>query len=437
MARPDSPDALASAFHDLPAAPLCVGYSGGLDSRVLLETLAALPDALPDARHGGLRAHHVHHGLHPDADEWAAHCSTVCAELQVALTVSRVRVDIVGQGLEASARNARHAAFEADLTRGEVLVLAHHRDDQAETFLLRALRASGPDALGAMRRWRGFGPGQLWRPLLDTPRSVLESHARQHGLEWIEDPGNRDQSLDRNFLRQRMLPILRERWPHADAALAGSAALCSLAGELLDVDDARAIATASTPDPATLSLAGLRALPAARRARVLRRWILTLGLPRLPAHGIEQIERNVLDARDDSDATFAWHGAAVRAWRGLLHAARLQPPLPREWQVPWDGTLPLQLPGGGELALVGAAGFDEPLLAHPRRGGERIALPGRNHSHALKHVLQDLGIPPWQRTRMPLLSSPSGELMAAADRAYSIGFERWLAARGARLQWRA
>lgn len=419
-------------MHDLPAAPLCVAYSGGLDSGSLLHALAMLPAA----REHGLRARHVHHGLHPQANEWAAHCQRTCDRLDIELTVSHVHVSADGRGLEAAARDARHTALAADMQTGEVLVLAHHRDDQAETFLLRALRASGPDALGAMRRWRGFGPGRLWRPLLQTPRATLEAYARQHDLEWIDDPSNLDHSLDRNFLRERVFPVLRERWPHADAALEASAALCEQAGNLLEVGDAQALAAAATTDPATLSLPALRELPPARRARVLRRWVRGLGLPPLPAAGIDQIERGLLHAPPDGGASFAWHGAAMRAWRGLLHAAAEQPPLPMHWQAHWDGSTPLLLPGEGDLTLIGADRLDEPVVVHGRRGGERIVLPGRTHSHALKHVLQERGVPPWLRARMPLLSSAEGELLAVADLVCCDRLERWLGERGARLAWR-
>lgn len=431
--RLDPQQALADALHDLPPAPLCVGYSGGLDSGALLHALAMLPAA----RAHGLRARHIHHGMHPHADAWATHCQRICEQLDIALMVSHVRVSPDGRGPEAAARDARHAALAADLQPGEVLVLAHHRDDQAETFLLRALRASGPDGLGAMRRWREFGPGRLWRPLLRTPRAALKAYAELHGLGWIDDPSNLDHCLDRNFLRERVLPVLRERWPHADAALAASAALCEQAGTLLDVGDAQALAAAATADPATLSLPALRELPPARRARVLRRWVQALGLPALPAAGVDQIERSLLDAPADGAAMFAWHGAAVRAWRGLLHAAAEQPPLPAQWQATWDGEAPLALPGGGELALIGAAGLDEPAVVHARCGGERIVLPGRTHSHTLKHVLQERGVPPWQRAQMPLLSSADRELLAIGDLAYCDRFQRWLTKRGARLQWRA
>src|SRR5690606_22410743 len=128
------------------------------------------------------------------------------------------------------------------------------------TFLLRAMRASGPDGLGAMREWRGFGPGHLWRPLLGVPRAALAEYATGHGLRWIEDPSNADTSADRNFLRQRVLPLLGKRWPHAAASLARSAALCAEAAGLLDADDPEALAGVATDDPASLSRARLAEL---------------------------------------------------------------------------------------------------------------------------------------------------------------------------------
>src|SRR5690606_11238161 len=188
--------------------PLLLGYSGGLDSGALLQLLAA--DA--GVRQRGLRAIHVHHGLHPDADAWALHCASVCGDLDVALDVVRVEVARdSGSGLEAAARAARHAAFQSALRSDEVLVLGHHLDDQAETFLLRALRASGVDGLAAMRPWRRFGRGWMWRPLLDIPRADLLEHARTRGLHWVEDPSNDSEAHDRNFLRRQVLPLLRTR----------------------------------------------------------------------------------------------------------------------------------------------------------------------------------------------------------------------------------
>ncbi|MBN8262283.1 MAG: tRNA lysidine(34) synthetase TilS, partial [Xanthomonadales bacterium] len=187
--------------------------------------------------------------------------------------------------------------------------------------------------------------------------------------------------------------------------------------------------------PDLLDVPSLLGLPTARRARVLRRWIAGLGLPPLPAQGVARIEYDLLVARGDSAARFDWHGARIQRWRDVLHAGPLRDPLPPEWRVAWDGRTPLALPTGDTLALLGASGFDAAIVVHARRGGERLRLPGRTHAHALKHLLQDAGIPPWQRARMPLLSAADGTLLAAGDRLHADTFAAWLEASGARLQW--
>lgn len=422
---------LSALSPPLDGAPLLVAFSGGLDSTVLLHLLASRP--MPGI--AGLRAIHVDHGLHPQSARWADHCRAACAELGVALDVACVVVAPGGEGPEAAARAARHAAFDEALREGEVLALAHHRDDQAETFLLRALRASGTEGLASMRPWRRYGRGWLWRPLLGTPRAALLAHAREHGLDWIEDPSNASIEPDRNFLRHRVLPLLRERWPHADAAFARSAGLAAETAALLDGEDRQALAAAASGDACVLDAAGLRSLPVPRRARVLRRWLEDLGLPPLPASGIAAIERDLLAAAPDADAAFAWSGAIVRAWHGRLHAGWIEQPLPRGWHARWDGKAPLLLPTGDVLRIEPATGFDRAVTVHARRGGERMRLPGRSHSHALKHVLQELGVPPWERGRLPLLADETGEVLAAGDRIHSASFAQWLHDTGTRLAW--
>ena len=422
-------DAVArAAGHPGHGRPVVVGFSGGLDSTVLLHLLAT--DAATHA--AGLRALHVHHGLQADADVWAAHCRGTCDALGVSLDVVHVEVARdAGLGLEGAARDARHRAFADAMRDGDVLALAHHRDDQAETFLLRALRGSGVDGLAAMRPWRVFAGGVLWRPLLDLPRDALAAHAATPGLRWIEDPSNADGGLDRGFLRSAVMPLLRTRWPHADAMFARSAMLSAQAARLLDAEDAATLAAVG--EGATLRIDALRALPAARRARVLRRWIAALDLPPLPAQGVAAIE-HMLHGPVDANPRFDWSGARLQRWRDLLHAGTLRPPLPADWSREWYGRDAVTLPTGDRIALLGADGCDAPLRLHARQGGERIRLSGRTHSHALKHVLQDQGVPPWQRERLPLLSR-DGELLAAGDAILAADMAAWLAARGARLQW--
>lgn len=423
-----SPPELHAAFHDLPDAPLLVGYSGGLDSTVLLHVLARCAP-------GRVRAVHVNHGLQAPADAWAAHCRATCARWAVPFEEHRVDVRLAGQGPEAAARQARLQALETALRPGEVLVLAHHREDQAETFLLRALRGSGVDGLAAMRRWRRFGRGWLWRPLLDTPRAALEAHAHTQALAWVEDPGNAEAGFDRNFLRNRVLPLLATRWPHATASLARSATLCGDASTLLAAQDQAWLAGTRAGAPDRLSRQALDALDASAQARVLRAWVEALGLPPLPAGGVDRVRLELLQAPADAVARYHWHGAEIHAWRDLLHAGPAVAALPSDWAADWDGANPCPLPGGGTLEIRPPLRSPRPMRVHARRGGERIVLPGRRHGHALKHVLQEAGIPPWERTRLPLVGTPDGTLLAAGDRVLSGDFQDWLAEQGSTLYW--
>lgn len=415
----------------LPDAPLLVGFSGGLDSTVLLHRLLR-------QRSGGgtdrLRAIHVHHALQPEADDWAEHCRQTCVEWDIPLQVVHMEVNRhSGLGLEAAARAARYAAFRSAMRNDDVLVLAHQRDDQAETFLLRALRASSLDGLRGMAAWRRFDPGWLWRPLLQCSRAQLLIEAQQHQLRWIDDPSNARADADRNFLRLQVLPLLRQRWPHADAALARSADLAAEAAGLLQDQDQADLARACEVHSTWLSVPALTALPAARQSRVLRAWVLALHLPPIPARGIDAVLGTLLPARHDAEAIFAWAGVRIARWRDRLHAGPIPKPLPRDWQVSWSGHQPLPLPTGGELELIGAPGFGAPLHVHGRRGGERIRL--RGHHHALKQVLQTLDIPPWERRQMPLLSDADGQLLAAGDGIVSAAFGQWLGQTGASLRW--
>lgn len=427
-----APERLAPDLLDpLPAAPLLLAFSGGLDSTVLLHLLAAHPQA----RARGLRVLHVDHGLQPASADWAEHCRQACATLGLPFELRRVQVKPAGEGLEAAARRARYAALAEAQAEGEVVALAHHRDDQAETVLLRLLRGSA-DGLAGMARLRRFGRGWLWRPLLAVPRERLLAHARAAGLAWIEDPSNRNPAYDRNYLRQDVLPRLRARWPGADAALARSGRLLAEQAALLAGEDRRRLAQVQGADPATLSVPALAAQPPAWRARLLRAWLAGLGLPPLPGRLLDRVAQGLLAARADALPELAWSGAVLRRWRDSLYAGRPQPPLPADWQADWDGRAPLPLPGGGELLLEPAHAFDVPLRVRARRGGERIRLPGREHSSELRDVLQDLGVPPWERLRLPLLESADGELLAAGDLAVSAKLRAWLDAKGLRLRLR-
>jgi tRNA(Ile)-lysidine synthase len=431
LSRPPQPLAeLERALAAWPPGALRVAVSGGLDSTALLHALAALPAA----RARGLHAIHVDHGLHPDSGSWAARVAAQARALDVPLQVQRVRIDReAGLGPEGAARAARHAAFGDALHAGEILVAAHHADDQAETVLLRLLRAAGPEGLGGMRALRPFAAGWLARPWLGVPRGAIRAWAQSRGLEWIEDPSNVDRSLDRNWLRLEVMPRLAARWPQAGTALARSAALLDAVAardaRMLDAELARRTAA----DPAVLDAPGLAELHEAHRGALLRRWVQGLGLPPPDARALRELGRRLAAPRADAAALVRWPGGELRLWRGALHAMAPLARAPREWSVAWDGRQPLALPFGGSLRIDGAIA-SLPLRVAARAGGERIALAARRPTQSVKHLLQSLGVPPWRRARAPLLWHGDA-LWAVGDWALAADFRAWLAAHGARLAW--
>jgi tRNA(Ile)-lysidine synthase len=332
MAKTRTETFLETSGIEQSAGPFLVGFSGGLDSTVLLHLLSTRSRSSTKT----LRAIHVHHGLHPDADAWARHCQAFCATLGIEFMLAPVEVARDGgRGLEAAARDARYACFAQHLRSDETLALAHHQDDQAETVLLRLLRASASQGLSAMRGRRPFANGLLWRPLLAIPRSALLEYAQAHRLNWIEDPSNVDQSLDRNFLRHRITPVLAERWPHAAAALARSAELLAEDAELLRGEADKRLAEVRGSDHSILSTASLLAEEKPWRTRMLRLWLEELGLPPLPRGALDIIETEVLRARPDAEPEYRWAGAVLRGWRGLLRAGLAKSGLPADWCCEW------------------------------------------------------------------------------------------------------
>ncbi|HEY5701217.1 MAG TPA: tRNA lysidine(34) synthetase TilS [Gammaproteobacteria bacterium] len=422
-----------------PRAPLLVGFSGGLDSHVLLHGLSTLCSA---AAAGPLRAVHVHHGLHANADAWQEHCESVCQDLQVPLTVARVDVRDNAQGPEAAARQSRYEAFEAQLARNEILCLAHHENDQAETFLLQLLRGAGPQGLSAMPVYTEFAAGGLLRPLLGASRSGICDYAEQSGLRWVEDASNADLRYDRNYLRHEVAPVLRARWPGAMRTIARAArhqaAIARIANAL---GDAASLSAAGDGD--TLDCAALVRLDRDIATLAVRAWLARGGYSSPTAKLMNRIFDEVIGAGEDANPLVAWRGVEVRRYRGRLHAMAPLAQADVDAVVPWNPPESLELPHGRlEASPATGAGLDAGRCARGgvevrfRSGGERCRPAGQTQSSTLKHWFQQQGIPPWKRDRVPLIYVDS-ELAAVAGVWICAGFESAPGEPGWLLRWRS
>lgn len=397
---------------------LYLAFSGGLDSTILLHGLVALQRA---GSIGELQALHVHHGLQADADDWAERAQRLGTELKVPIQILRVEVERkTGQGLEAAARAARYAALTGTMAAGDVLLTAHHLDDQAETFVLQLMRGAGVRGLSAMpllqplalpgSEAKGQAKGQAWhlRPLLHVSRQTLQQQAEQQGLVWVDDPSNADTRFARNLVRHEVLPRLQQHWPQATQTLARCAErMATTEGLLLDL--ARLdLESLRSDEPYRLCVAGLRRLSTARMHNAVRAWLLELGLAAPPAARLHELQR-VLDARADASPQLAWPGVSLRRWRGGLYALSdgIDSAL-SESGCAWSMQQPLELAELGMRLVVSRApsrGFKPHLL---QQGvyvcvRQEASLPSVASRTSLSKRLQELGVPPWLRARLPLI----------------------------------
>ncbi len=421
---------LLAALAAAPPAALCVAYSGGADSSALLHALAQLPAA----RALGLRALHVDHALHADSARWAEHCRRFCTALALPCEILRVHVDPGrGAGLEAAAREARHAALAAQLREGEWLLLGHHRDDQAETVLLKLLRGAGPDALGGMHALRPFGRGQLWRPVLGCSRKQLRDYVDVHRLDFIEDPSNADTRLARNHLRHEILPRLQQHWPQAVDSILHSAALSRAAADALRVSWMTALDRLRDPLDGSLDAEGWLTLAPALRGPLLDHWLHARGLPAPTTAQRRQIECQC-GARAGRTPCVRWPGVELHIWKGRLWALPPERSIDPDWSTSWQGE-PVALPDGGTLALEAKdVRLVAPLQVRLRRGGERIKPAGDAHTRELRDLFQQALLPPWRRVACPLLYA-GDELIAVADRWMSERGAAFFASAGTRPHW--
>lgn len=423
---------------------LWVGFSGGVDSCLLLSLINDYFRRIKPAVPQRLVAIHVNHQLQAQSDDWARWCQAWCAARDIAIVVENVSVSSViraQSGLESAARDARYAAFRAHVRETDLLVLAHHADDQLETILMRWLRGAGVDGLAGMTERSALGAMQLWRPLLGVPRQAMQDMALTIKLDWQEDPSNASKEFDRNYLRHEVIPLLKARWPAVLKTVSRTGVqvqsarddIAALADRLIDqaidghgvrdhLGQAPDVWGNSSIDLAQknieafrLPISLLRGLSQRLQATVLRRWLMRSGCADLDAKHLETILRTVVYARADAQPEFIVRHWCIRRYQDNLYLTAVEQAIdgghesvecePFCWRphidasVPWAGGVleccaPTEIP-----SIFGALGCgDASIMVVSRASVGSGKLPKR-----LKQRFQEKGIPAWRRDEWPVL----------------------------------
>ena len=391
-----------------------IALSGGLDSTVLLSLFAKLRQKRPHLQPLSIRAIHIHHGLSPNADNWAKHCQNLCDQFQIPLIIERVQVDKTN-GIEAGAREARYQSIKKHLQTQEMLVTAHHLNDQIETFFLALKRGSGLQGLGAMQQQSVLFGMTILRPLLDFTRPQLEDYAQKEKLNWITDESNEDNRYDRNFLRNEILPKLRERWAHFDLAVQRSAQHCfeqqQLINDLLNEAFAEHCKIKNQ-----FKLLQFHQYSPTKQTALLRMWLAENQLEMPSKRQLTQLINDVVFAKEDAIPQFQLVSKVIRRYQDCLYLTKPFSDLTKytlkleknTLSLPDDlGNLTIQENENNLIFYwqdysVTLEKTDSPIFIRFGYSG-KVKHHSKRPREDIKKIWQELGVPVWERNRIPLI----------------------------------
>lgn len=402
-----------------------IAYSGGVDSHVLLHLVCSVEWLKLKTT-----AVYINHGLQKEAEQWASHCESVSLDLGVKFLCINVNAEKVnGKSLEEIAREARYSAFKTLVDKQDVLLLAQHREDQMETVLLQLFRGAGVRGLSGMPLSAVFGAGEMLRPFLDVSKNEIICYAEENKLQWIEDPSNKSDKFDRNYLRNQIIPQLKDRWPALDKTIARSARHCAKSESISQELAKQLLSNVFNESDQTLTITKLLDLEADQQQLVIRQWFYAMKL-RMPSEKkVEKILFEVVQSKTSANPEIQEQGRYVKRYRNKLYClnqATIDQVMENKF---WPSEVrQIDLNNGFSLTRGGALEGIPKTLWHKseisikfRDGSEKIKLPGRKGHHSLKNLFQEKAIPPWERSQIPLVYL-NDQLAAISDLWISADF---------------
>ncbi len=406
------------------ASHFFVSYSGGMDSTVLLHTCRALNES---GVIQNLTALHSNHGIHSESNIWEQQCKVICEQMGVEFEATRLYLGRDGDRVsEATARKARYEWLRQFMNKNSILMTAHHQSDQVETLLLNLLRGAGVRGLSGIQPVTEFGEGKLVRPLLEVTKDQIREYLHKFKLSYVEDPANHDLQYSRSYLRSVVIPALEQHWPVATNSIARTVHLLQdtrgALDELVrhDFDFCKVSRECYFSHPIQLKIKNLRQLSRFRQVNLIRFWINTNDLPEPNQSMLDDFIQSVVQS-DSKAGAMKWSGHQVLKYQNALYLVRSLSQSDNGGEYEWDLNSPLAISEVGikicPTEVVGA-GIDRSkvpgsISVRFRSGGERIKLPGREHSSKIKKILQESSIPTWERKMLPLIYSGE-ELVAMA-----------------------
>ena len=414
---------------------ILMGFSGGLDSSVLIHLLSQMRAKL----NFKLKAIHVHHGLSSSADDWLNFCKEKCKLLDIEFHSEKVKInEKTSLGIEGEARKLRYKAIKE--TQKDIVALGHHQNDQAETLMLQLLRGAGLKGLAAMPEFDS--KRKFWRPLLNIKKDTLEKYAKDKKIEYIDDESNQDINFDRNFIRKKVLPLIESRYPSSIETMSRSAINISEGhhlNELVALDDSKSV---MSDDGKYLFITDLKSLPKIRAINLIRWWLSFNNLLMPSRRNIDELYKQILLIKRDTSLNLKISDdASIRAYNNKLFIVSLDIN-PSKFDLKWSGQEELYLPnktklqfikikeGGLSLSKLGV----KTLRVRSRTGGEKLKPFSDQPSRSLKYLFQTADIPIWERGQIPLIFAKN-QLVAVPNLAIQHKYKSIKGEEGYQINW--
>ncbi|BBI01107.1 tRNA(Ile)-lysidine synthase [Buchnera aphidicola (Nipponaphis monzeni)] len=384
---------------------ILIAYSGGIDSTVLLHQFINLKK---NNKNLIIRAIHINHNMDYNSDKWVQHCKEECKRHSIPIVIETITKKITSN-IECQLRTIRYTLIKKCILPQEVLVTAHHLNDQVETMFLALKRGSGPNGLKGITECSNLGHNKIIRPLLKVSKTTIQNWAKKKKLLWITDHSNNNIKYDRNFLRLKVIPIIDKRWPSFIKSCLTTANICKNT-EVIVKNVAKNLLSKYILNNLSLKVHEFIYIAEEYRNLILREWIYKITKKYISYKKIQKIYYEVINSKNEANPKLVFYKYQIRKYRNIIYCIPDIPLSLKNLIIFWHNpTQTLVLPFNlGKLTIhkygnqmIQPNKNDLINIRFQYQG--KLSIVGRHKKRTFKKILQELSIPPWKREITPLL----------------------------------